>query len=434
MAFAYTPKQHEARQLLAGPQRHSLLVGGGRSGKTVILVDSLVRRAIRVPRSNHAILRFRQNAVRKSIWQDPSGTLRFVVRECIPGLRGRVHWTEGDCLLTLANGSTVWCTGVDEKERVDRILGLEFATILFNECSQIPYPSITTVLTRLSQRCIDPRTGQPMINRAYYDLNPVGKSHYTYKQFIEHVEPVSKTPLDPAAYRHLFMNPRDNAQNLDPEYLKSLDYLPQRQKKRFLEGVYVDEFDGALWTPEIIGANRVQRDDVPNLERIVVAIDPSGASSSGDTKNDAIGIVGAGIASNGHAYVLRDRSILDSPERWARVVDGLYDEIRADRVVGEQNFGGDMVRAVVHSVNEFLPYTHVHASRGKVVRAEPIAALYEKGNIHHVGTFDDLEEELCAFTTGGYMGMGSPNRADAAIWALTHLFEGFGTPNIRSFA
>ena len=399
------------------------------SGKTLILVRAMMNRAVKAPNSNHIIFRYRQNAVRASVWMD---TLPTVVRMSFGYLKLTAqHWLSGPMILTLPNGSRIFCSGLDEKERVEKILGTEFSTIFFNECSQIPYYSVTTALTRLAEKTeyeikivgtSEVRRGT-LVNRAYYDLNPVGKTHYTHRLFIQHMKVDNRESLeDPENYASMFLNPIDNAENIDPEYIKAMQALPERHKQRYLLGRYVDELEGALWTLERLEKNRITNiKDLPDYKRVVVAVDPSGASGP-DSSSDPIGIVAVAKGSDGHAYVLRDKTLLDKPERWAHEVCELFKEVDADKVIGEANYGGDMVRAVIHMVSKHLPYEHVTASRGKVVRAEPIAALYDMGMVHHVGMFPELEDEMCGFTRDGYTGERSPNRCDAMIWAVTALF------------
>lgn len=411
--FELTAKQVEANDLLGGGQRHTLLVGGSRSGKTTLLVRAILIRAIRVPNSRHVILRFRNNAARVSIALD---TLPSVQRKCFPGVPLTEHRQDG--YFKLPNGSEIWIGGLDDKERVEKILGNEYASIYFNECSQIPYASVLIALTRLAQTVPD------LKQRAYYDLNPIGKGHWTNQLFGEKRDPASKRAVvSPDDYQRMFLNPGDNAANLSAEYIKSLAGLPDRQRKRFLEGVYIDELDGALWSYEVIEKNRRDLSDIPEAKRrrVVIAVDPSGAASNEDTTADEIGIIVVALGDDGHAYVLDDLSVLDSPAGWGKVIANAYRDYKADAVVAERNFGGEMVRFVIQSANPNIPVRVVTASRGKAVRAEPISALYDQGRVHHAGKFDRLEDQLCALTTGGYRGDGSPDRADALIWALTEL-------------
>ena len=155
------------------------------------------------------------------------------------------------------------------------------------------------------------------------------------------------------------------------------------------------------------------------MKRIVVAVDPSG--TSGKDAGDEIGIIVAGKSSDDRYFVLEDGTCKLSPEGWARRVATLFDKWAADRVVAEKNFGGAMVEALLRNVAKDLPVKMVTASRGKAVRAEPIAALYEQEKVSHVGHFKELEDQMCSMTPAGYVGEGSPDRADALVWALTEL-------------
>ena len=408
--FKLTPKQAAATELLRA-QRHTLIVGGARSGKTTLLVREIASRAVVSENSRHAILRLRANAARASIALD---TLPKVFRLCFPGDPLRHHRTEG--YFSLTNGSEIWIGGLDDKERVEKILGREYATIFLNECSQIPYATALIALTRLAQ------VVEGLPQAAYYDLNPTSKAHWTNVLFGEKRDPISRQPLaDPGDYARMFLNPLDNAANLTPEYLAGLARLPERQRKRFYEGVYIDELDGALFSYEVIARGRVAEFALARCRRVVVAVDPSGAAGPDDEGADEIGIVVAARGDDGHAYVLADRSLRDAPVVWGRAAVRAHDEFKADHIIAEENFGGDMVRFVIRAADPNVMVRVISASRGKVQRAEPVSALYERGIVHHVGRFAALEDQLCAFTTQGYRGEGSPDRADALVWALTDL-------------
>jgi Phage terminase large subunit/Terminase RNaseH-like domain len=412
-SFSLTPKQQEAQKILGGDQRHTMLVGGSRSTKTFTFVRSTMARAVRSPESRHAIFRLRSNAARTSVALD---TMPKVARMCFNKMPLREHRQDG--YFELPNKSQIWVGGLDDKKRVEKILGNEYATIFFNECSQIPYSSVLTALTRLAQNADGLR------QRAYYDLNPVGKNHWTNRLFIQKVDPVSRQALpDPENYAHFFMNPKDNPL-LSADYLRSLENASERHRRRFYDGQYVDEIDGALWTWEMIEACRVDREEVPELRRVIVAVDPSGADGKEDMTADEIGIVVVGLGVNGHLYVLSDRSRRDAPAVWGRIAVTAYHEFMADRIVAEINFGGEMVRYVIQTQDKAVPVSVITASRGKSVRAEPVSSLYEKGLVHHVGKFDQLEDQLCGFSTAGYTGDGSPDRADALVWAVTDLALG----------
>jgi len=175
-----------------------------------------------------------------------------------------------------------------------------------------------------------------------------------------------------------------------------------------------------LFSYEVIARARVAELALARRRRVVVAVDPSGASSEEDQR-DEIGIVVAAEGDDGHAYVLADRSLRDAPAVWGRAAVEAYREFEADRIIAEENFGGEMVRFVIRTADANVPVRMVSASRGKVLRAEPVSALYEQGLVHHVGRFAVLEDQLCAFTTQGYRGEGSPDHADALVFAISEL-------------
>ncbi|MCJ2084616.1 phage terminase large subunit [Methylobacterium sp. E-005] len=412
----------KATALLQGEQRHTLIAGGARSGKTFLLTRAVVVRALRGSGSRHAILRFRANAVRSSIALD---TLPKVVGACFPGLKLTEHRQDG--FFSLPNESQIWLGGLDDKDRVEKILGQEFATIYFNECSQIPYSSVLVARTRLAQQVAGLR------QRAYYDMNPSGTGHWTYHEFSEGRDPTSRKPLaDPENYRRTFINPNDNSANLSPEFLASLANLPDKQRRRFYEGQYVAEVDGALWTYDLIERCRDEppKGEAPavtlarlGIARVVVAVDPSGATGEESSRSDEIGISVVGKAGD-RAYVLADRTLRSGPEEWARAALKAFDDWDADSIVAEKNYGGGMVAAVIRTARQTLPVKLITASRGKHVRAEPVSALYEAGKVTHVGRFPDLEDQLVNFSTSGYAGERSPDRADALVWAVSDLMLG----------
>ena len=430
------PKQLEIERQLRKGKRHNLLVGGSRSGKTFELVKHVVRRALIAPGSRHAILRLRGNAVKSSIRLD---TLPKVCRLVYPRMTFKPHDQDG--YLTFPGDSEIWYGGLDDKERVEKILGNEFSTIILNECSQIPYASVLIARTRLAQVVRDYR-GRTLVQQELCDLNPVGKSHWSHREFIQKIDPESRKPLhDPDEHFFSFLQPSDNAANLDPAYIESLKYAPERTRRRFYDGQYVDDVEGALWTIEALENARITLEDLPEtMDRLVIGIDPSGTNGDEETRSDDVGIVACGREGTGDkskAYLLEDGSCNEPPLVWAQRAIAMYLKWGADRIVAERNFGGEMVRAVIdaaaRSMNVVLPSVElVTASRGKAVRAEPISVLcghqlsgaWVSDRVRHVGEFPLLEEELLNFSVYGYLGPKSPNRADAYVWAMTDMMLG----------
>ncbi len=372
---------------------------------------------------------------------------------CYPGLKFISHSMDG--YIATPNGSEIWIGGLDEKERVEKILGNEYATIFDNECSQIPYSSVLVARTRLAQVCYD-RRGRMLIQQELMDLNPVGKSHYSNREFIQGINPENRKkirnwgvngPVGDGEYYYAFLQPQDNAANLDPAYVESLQYAPERYRKRFYEGQYVDDVEGALWTVEALDHARCSWEDVPDtLDRVVIGVDPSGTDGTEDTRSDDIGIVvvgRSGVGDKSKAYLLKDLTCNEPPEVWGRRVVQAFRDYHADRIVAEVNYGGEMVKFVVDTaargMNMVLPPVElVRASRGKAIRAEPVSVLcghiyngeWVSDRVQHAGEFVELEEELLNFSVYGYLGPKSPNRADAYVWAMTDMMLGEQAPSL----
>lgn len=233
--FKRTPKQKEATKVLAGLARFVALFGGSRSGKTFLIVRSIIIRASKV-KSNHVILRKNFNAVKRSIWL---GTFPKVMALCFPNLK--VAKNKTDFIVELSNGSRIFFGGLDDAERAEKILGEEFSTIYFNECSQIDYSSVQIAISRLAEK-------NELKKKAFFDFNPPTKSHWSYYLFIKKLDPIDDVPLiNPDDYDSFKINPQDNIENIDPEYLKILEAMPEKKRKRFLEGEFNDESNGQVY-------------------------------------------------------------------------------------------------------------------------------------------------------------------------------------------
>ena len=214
----------------------------------------------------------------------------------------------------------------------------------------------------------------------------------------------------------------DNEMNLPPGYIAGVKALYEgtRWGRQELDGELIEDVAGALWSRDLL--ERQRANVAPEMKRIVIGVDPP-VSDHGD----ACGIIAAGLGVDGKAYVLADYSVSGaSPEAWARAVAGAVEAWHADRVVAEDNQGGNMVESTLRAADLAMPIKRVHASRGKSARAEPVAALYEAGRAFHAGAFPELEDQMCGLIAGGgYEGPGrSPDRADALVWAMTELMLG----------
>lgn len=213
----------------------------------------------------------------------------------------------------------------------------------------------------------------------------------------------------------------DNRANLAPSFLAEVTarYEGTTLGRQELHAEILSDIDGALWTRQMIDDHRVT--DVPEMERLVVAVDPAVTAGVDSAET---GIVAVGTA-GGHGYVIDDKSMRGSPDEWARQAVALYHTLSADRIVAEANQGGDMIRHTLATVDPRVPVRLVNASRGKRTRAEPVAALYEQGKVHHVGGHATLEDQLCSWVPGE---SASPDRLDALVWAVTELLVGNRQP------
>lgn len=214
-------------------------------------------------------------------------------------------------------------------------------------------------------------------------------------------------------------------------------YAGTRLGRQELEGVMLGDAEGALWQSALLAG--AEQPYAPELDRIVVAVDPP---VSGHKASDECGIVVVGAVMQGppqdwRAYVLEDASVQGvSPLEWAKAAVAAAKRYEADRIVAEVNQGGALVEQVIRQVDPMVPYRAVHASRGKVARAEPVAALYEQGRVRHLRGLSDLEDQMCQMTHRGFEGQGSPDRVDALVWAVTDLMitgaQGWQAPRVRS--
>lgn len=216
----------------------------------------------------------------------------------------------------------------------------------------------------------------------------------------------------------------ENLANLPPSFIKQIQekYGGTRLGRQELEAEVLDDAPGALWTRNILDDYRLKsEDELPEMQRIVVGVDPS--LTSDDEGAAETGIVTAGLGVNGHAYILDDLSGHLSPSGWGKRATSVIHSRDADAIVAEINQGGDMVERTLRSAEPNANVIKVRASRGKITRAEPIAALYEQGRVHHVGVFSELEDQMMLFTPEGIEGDARADRVDALVWALTALFE-----------
>ena len=401
--FIKTQKQKEATKLLTSNAKRILLYGGSRSGKTLILLRALFIRALK-KKSRHIIFRFRFNHAKASLWHDTIPKLIELEFKQVNIIANKQDW-----FFEFPNGSTIWIAGLDDKERTEKVLGNEYSTIYFNEISQINYESVLMALTRLAEN-------SGLVNKVYFDCNPPASTHWAYKMFKKSIDPKTGLDLDNELYVSMLMNPVDNLENLPEGYIKeTLDSLPDRQRRRFKYGEWVDDVEGALWNMAMIDKNRVS--ETPDLTRKVIAVDPAVTSNP---DSDETGIIMGGKGIDGFGYILDDFSGKLTPRQWAERICYNYHKHQCDLVVGEVNNGGDLIESNIKIIDSNINFKAVHASRGKVIRAEPVVGLYEQNIIKHVGNHAGLEEQMT--TWDAQSGDKSPDRVDANVWLLTELF------------
>lgn len=244
---------------------------------------------------------------------------------------------------------------------------------------------------------------------------------------------VTTTPRPIPLLRELLKDPRTvlsrdttfaNRLNLPISFLDQVRarYEGTRLGRQELGAEILDDMPGALWTRANLDENRKTEDQLPALKRVVIAIDPAAKKNEIPEEGAATGIVAVALGEDNRGYVLEDGTIRASPNGWARRAIALFDRFSADCIAAEINNGGEMVEATIRAVRPEVPFKSVAASRGKWVRAEPVAALYEQNRISHVGTFAELEDEMMLFGVNGMADGRSPDRVDALVWGLTELF------------
>jgi phage terminase large subunit-like protein len=396
--FRKTEKQIELYGLLKN-NTHVLAEGGSRSGKTIAICHWIRVFAVKHPGVDVLILRLRFNHVKESIALQTFPTL-----DRLEEFNTGAYLNKTDYIYLFPNGSRIWLAGSDDQARVERILGKEFALIYFNESSQFSYKTYEIIQTRLN-----PPKGVPP--RIILDQNPGNISHFTHKIFHERKFPDGR-PIPDNDYAHIRINPSDNLENLSPDYIETLKQLSPRQRERFLYGNYSED-GGTLWRREWFRYGKLSH--AANQGRTVIAIDPSGS-----TDGDAQGIVVACRNTENDTFlVLGDYTMNGTPSEWAAEVSRLYKLWGASAVIAERNYGGDMVEATLRTAFHDMNVIMATSTRGKLVRAEPISALYERGRVYHAEEFTDLENELCGYT--GQENEASPNRLDALVFCLSEL-------------
>lgn len=415
MPFTLTAGQ-KAQSKLAALRMHCMAEGGSRGSKTFGWVEAMITRAM-LKRSQHLIVRRYFKDARQAFLIGSRATIPEVMRIAFPGVSYDVSHT--DSFVTLPPwGSTIWIGGMDTGERTDKVLGREYSDLLFNEASQMPYEAVTTFLSRLAER-----SGLRL--RAFYDQNPPTKTHWTYQVFHKGTDPQTRGKAIPRwaeLYGVVHVDVECNRGNIAQGYIEDvLEGLPDRQRRRFRLGEYTEDIEGALFDQTTIDTYRITPDQLPALQVVAIGVDPS---VSHTRNSHETGIVCGAKGADGHYYILDDESQKAHASEWGRRVVKLWTDRRADHVTGETNNGGDLVELNIRNTEggANVPFVAVWASRGKAKRAEPVATLYKRGLVHHVGEFRFLEDEMTSYDPSQPESDENPaNRLDAAVWLLSDL-------------
>lgn len=437
----FNEDQWEAYRLAttAGNKFH-LFYGGAGSGKSWLIMFIVLLRAYRAKNTRHAIYRLTRNSCEQTLF---SKTLFEVLDQGFPGLREQIEARNGfsysKLIVTLPNGSEIYFNGLDEN-RTSKILGDEFNTVWLNECNEdgLGYTQVSTLMSRLRMRS-ETEDGKLLKNKMFFDCNPRFYSDWEYKAFKLHINPDDGDAM-PRSHQWVSQKLRTqaNLNNLSPDYVEDMETMGAGARRRYLEGEWSDENSNALFTETMFKDNRIPRPqeyDTPerirdylelegiNLVRTTVAVDPA---KTHDTKSDLSGITVQALADDGHVYVLADYSMKETPVTVCETIRAAYEAWGAVRIVVESNAAGTWLDSTLQLVWPTAPaLKNIAATKqtgNKTERAEPVAAQYERGIVHHVGTHKELEMQMCDWGSPASRRK-SPDRMDAVVWGITELLD-----------
>ena len=378
-----------------------LILAGRGWGKTKTGASDIVTYAMRNPNTISAVVAPTLGDLRRTCIEGPSGILACLPRECIDS-NSASGWNGQTGEIKLWNGSKILGFSADTP---DRMRGPQYHRAWCDELAAWRYEDAFDQLQfglRLGDKPQMVITTTPRPTTLVKNLVArQGKDvHMTSGSTFENVEHLAESAL--RTFKERYEGTRLGRQELYAEVLTDIE--------------------GALWTHGQIDGFRVREDEVPELIEIVVGVDPAVTSNE---NSDETGIIVAGKDANNHFYVLDDRTGIMSPDSWARTAIDCYYEHQANRIACEVNQGGDLVTKIIRDIDQNVPVKGVRATRGKLLRAEPVASLYEQGRVHHVGSLGKLEDQMTSFD--GRAGSKSPDRLDALVWAITELSETSGS-------
>jgi len=441
----FNEDQWEAYRLAttAGNKFH-LFYGGAGSGKSWLIMFIVLLRAYRARNTRHAIFRLTRNSCDQTLF---SKTLFEVLDTGFPGLRQQIEAKKGfsysDLSVTLPNGSQIFFNGLDEL-RASKVLGDEFNTVWLNECNEdgLNYRTVSVLINRLRKKS-ETEDGKALRNKMFFDCNPRWFSDWEYKAFKLNINPDDGDAM-PRSEQWVSQKLRTqaNLDNLSEDYMENMETMGASARRRYLEGEWSDENTNALFTEKMFGAPyRIPKPEhiiTPAatcdmlkaqgimLDRVTISCDPA---VTADPKSDLTGVTVQGKTRHDdgseHVYVLADLSDRYTPDAACKVIAEAYRDWGASRVVMEKNQGGLWLEATMrkHFPNVPLKFVRADATTGgKASRAEPVAAQYERGVIHHVGKLKELEAQMCDFGSPASRRK-SPDRMDAAVWGITELLD-----------
>ena len=381
-----------------------LVLAGRGWGKTRTGAESIITYAIKNPNTICGVIAPTSGDLRRVCFEGPSGLLKNLPRECYLDSESK-SYNRSAMEIKLWNGSVIQGYAAIEP---DRLRGPQFHRIWADELAAWRYPEAYDQMMFGLRLGTNPKlviTTTPRPSKLIKDL---------VKRNGDDVVLIKGSTFD-------------NAENLAESSLKLLKekYENTSLGRQELYAEIIEEVEGALWTMHLIDRSRKEKKDIPDFNRVVIAIDPAVASKQ---TSDETGIIVVGKGQDNRYYVLEDSSGRFSADAWARKAVDLFYEYSADRIVAETNNGGDLVERLIRSVDNQVPYKAVHATRGKIVRAEPISALYEQNKVHHIGSFPVLEDQMISYT-GSFQT--SPDRLDALVWGLSELSKSSGNVNWR---
>ena len=387
---------------LLASSRYKIAYGGRGSAKSWSMARALLLLGAQKPLRILCVREF-QNSLGESVHR--------LLAEQIEELQFSPIYTVRKASITGANGTEFVFAGL--RHNISKIKSFEGADIVWVEEGQTVSKKSFDVLIPTIRK-----SGSEI----WVTFNPDLEEDDVHQRFVV---------CPPAGAMVRQINWRDNPW-FSAELRAEKDHLQTRDIEAYenvWEGRCRSHVMGALWSKEIFAANRQSRPEtvgerellLETLRRVVIAVDPSGCAGESDKRSDEVGIVAVGIGHDGIGRILEDATGRYAPDGWAKKVLELFDRWKGDKIVAEKNFGGAMVESTIRTARKLAPVKLVSASRGKVQRAEPVAALYAQGKVRHVGHFAELERQQCLFSTSGYRGPRSPDRADAAIWGLTEL-------------